>query len=225
MAPLVARFLEYVHCARDRSLNLDIEWLLLAATLIQWKSRALLPEDPAKLAEPDSVRDELVRQLLAHKKELAEELGKRKTVADASLSRPGERPVSDDRIPEEAPEPPFVSVWDLTQQARELGRWAADYRATLSHWSQVFDVEPESVTVAEMSDVLREYVGQAETLPVDALPLIDRQLTPAHRSALFMGFLELVRNQEITADQTKEFAEVWIAPRRFASKSKEGRGL
>jgi len=225
MAPLVARFLDYVGSAQERNFTLDIEWLLLAATLIQWKSRSLLPQDPAELAEPDPVRDELVRQLLAHKKELAEELGKRKIVADASLSRPGEHPGPDDRIPEEAPEPPFVSVWDLTQQARELGRWAADYRATLSHWSQVFDVEPESVTVAEMSNVLREYVGQAETLPVDALPLIDRQLTPAHRSALVMWRLELVRDQEITADQTKEFAEVWIAPGRFVSTPKEGRGL
>ena len=210
MAPLVARFLEYVHCARDRSLNLNIEWLLLAATLIQWKSRSLLPETPAELAKPDLVRDELVRQLLAHKKELAEELGKRKTVADASLSRSGAAPVPDDCFPGEEPEPSFVSVWDLTQQARELAHWVAEYRVTLSHWVQTFDVESESVTVAEMCDALRQYLGQAETLPVDALPLIAQQPTRAHLSALFLGLLEMVRNQELTVEQTEEFTSVWV---------------
>ena len=211
MAPLVIRFLEYVHCARERSLNLDIEWLLLAATLIQWKSRSLLPETPEELPKPDLVRDELVRQLLAHKKELAEELGKRKTVADASLSRSAAGPAPDDCISGEEPEPAFVSVWDLTQQARDLARWAAEYRVTLSHWKSTFEVEPESATVAEMSQVLREYVGQAETLPVDALPFLDRQPSPAHRSALFLGLLELIRDQEIAADQPKEFGSIWVS--------------
>ena len=45
MAPIVARFLEYVRTAAERNLNLDIEWLHMAATLIHWKSRSLLPAD------------------------------------------------------------------------------------------------------------------------------------------------------------------------------------
>jgi segregation and condensation protein A len=43
MAPIVARFLEYMRTATERNLNLDIEWLHMAATLIHWKSRSLLP--------------------------------------------------------------------------------------------------------------------------------------------------------------------------------------
>ena len=46
MAPIVARFLEYVGKASERNLNLDIDWLHMAATLIHWKSRSLLPSEP-----------------------------------------------------------------------------------------------------------------------------------------------------------------------------------
>jgi chromatin segregation and condensation protein Rec8/ScpA/Scc1 (kleisin family) len=41
----VARFLAYVGTAAQRNPNLDIEWLHMAATLIHWKSRSLLPRD------------------------------------------------------------------------------------------------------------------------------------------------------------------------------------
>ena len=52
MAPVVARFLAYVRAATEQNLNLDIEWLHIAATLIYWKSRALLPLDATGRAGP-----------------------------------------------------------------------------------------------------------------------------------------------------------------------------
>jgi len=76
-----------------------------------------------------------------------------------------------------------------------------------------------------MSDMLRGHLAEAETLPLDALPLMLGQPTPTHRACLFLGLLEMVRDQEITADQTKEFAEVWIATTKFASTPTKGRGL
>jgi len=38
-APLVARYLAYLQAATALERPLDIDWILLAATLIQWKSR------------------------------------------------------------------------------------------------------------------------------------------------------------------------------------------
>src|SRR5437660_11492816 len=61
MAPIVARFLEYVATAAERNLNLDIEWLYMAATLIHWKSRSLLPRDVEGDPQKDLIRDDLVQ--------------------------------------------------------------------------------------------------------------------------------------------------------------------
>ena len=209
LAPLASRFLAYVRDARDRDINLDIEWLHMAATLIQWKSRALLPGDPenAVPAAADPVREEIVGLLRAHRKELAADLAQRKAGNDARLSRPGESLGPEE---EEERELPFVSVWDLTQQARELRRWAEGYRRTVAHWRTTFDVEHDPVTVAQMSQVVRDYLAQAESAPVDALPLLATQPSPAHRSALFLGLLEMVRDQEITCEQEELFGSVWM---------------
>src|SRR5579871_2653678 len=63
LAPVTKRFLEYVRSASHRSLTLNIDWLQMAATLIHWKSQALLPAEPAgESSEP--IPEELVQQLL-----------------------------------------------------------------------------------------------------------------------------------------------------------------
>src|SRR5262249_15344484 len=80
MAPLVARFLEYVGAAAARNLNLDIEWLHMAAILIHWKSRALLPRDVTEHLQNDPVRDDLIQQLLAYRKQAADELARRRAL-------------------------------------------------------------------------------------------------------------------------------------------------
>ena len=87
MAPIVARFLEYVRTAAERNLNLDIEWLHMAATLIHWKSRSLLPADAMGEPAADPIRDSLVQQLLAHRKQAAEELARRRALEHTQFSR------------------------------------------------------------------------------------------------------------------------------------------
>ena len=212
LAPLAARFLDYIRQASLQRLDLDIEWLHMAATLIRWKSRALLPRDPAAPPEAaDPLRQEIIGQLQAHKKQLAAELARRKAEADASFSRVAEAQAPENGAEEEE-ERPFLSVWDLAQQARELWRWARDYRATLTHWHETFDAAPEPVTVAQMSDVLRGYLAQAATLPLDALPLLLGQPTGAHRACLFLGLLEMVRGQEIAVQQDEAGGSIWVRP-------------
>jgi hypothetical protein len=69
LAPLVARYLAYMETAAAQQLPLDIDWILLAATLIQWKSRSLLPATGTSARDP--IRDEIVELLLTHRKQAA----------------------------------------------------------------------------------------------------------------------------------------------------------
>jgi len=67
MAPLTRQYLVYVEAMRKRNLELAAEYLLMAAMLIEIKSRMLLPRQP-KLdsGEPEDPRAELVRRLLEY---------------------------------------------------------------------------------------------------------------------------------------------------------------
>ena len=205
MAPLVARFLEYVRSAAERNLNLNIDWLHMAATLIQWKSRSLLPRDAREnAAGPDPVRDDLVELLRSHRRDAAQQLAEQKRVAESRLSRPPDPLFTCAREPEEPADPPFVSVWDLIGLARDLAHWTIEYRSTEAHWNTGFDLTPAPVSTAQMMDALREFLRGCSSFPVDALPFLLGQPTPAHRACLFLGLLELVRDQEITVDQAAE---------------------
>ena len=65
MARLTAQYLDYVELMRARSLELAAEYLLMAALLIEIKSRMLLPRPAAGTLEEDP-RAELVRRLLEY---------------------------------------------------------------------------------------------------------------------------------------------------------------
>ncbi|HZN22688.1 MAG TPA: ScpA family protein [Burkholderiales bacterium] len=65
MAKLTAQYLEYVEMMRSRQLELAAEYLLMAAMLIEIKSRMLLPR-PSGVQVEDDPRAELVRRLLEY---------------------------------------------------------------------------------------------------------------------------------------------------------------
>jgi segregation and condensation protein A len=58
---------------RDLDFDLASEFLVMASTLLQWKSKSLLPQDENAAAltaedEPELTQEELVRQLMEHRK-------------------------------------------------------------------------------------------------------------------------------------------------------------
>src|SRR5436189_291847 len=66
MAPLTRQYLEYVEIMRTKNLELAAEYLVMAAMLMEIKSRLLLPRPPAAEAMEDDPRAELVRRLLEY---------------------------------------------------------------------------------------------------------------------------------------------------------------
>jgi len=207
MAPIVSRFLEYVETAARHSLNLDIDWLHMAATLIHWKSRSLLGsgrEGP----DADPIRDSLVQQLVVYRKEAAQDLARRQAGEEAWLSPfRGERRQEAQQAGDVEGIP--LTVWDLIQQARELARWAGEQQRARLRW-QEFAIEQDSVTVDEMIDYLKvRLAGDAE---LDGLGLLEQQ-SPARRAALFLGMLQMASDQLLQLDQAEAFGPIQVRRR------------
>jgi segregation and condensation protein A len=211
LAPLVARYLRYVRAALSAGQALDIEWLHLAATLIYWKSRALLAPDPGpETAVDDPVRAELIAQLTAHHKQAAQELARRRTVEAAHFPREAGTGRSEGPDEDElAGELPFVSVRDLTRQARDLARWASSYRRDQTLFAESLAVTPETVTVADRMAFLRAALAAAGGR-LEARRLLAAQPTSAGRAGLFLALLEMARGQEVAIAQEEVFGEIWV---------------
>lgn len=204
MAPIVARFLEYMRTAARRNLALDIEWLHMAATLIEWKSLALLPS-AAEENSSDPIRDEVVRQLQAHRKRAAADLDARQSLEGARFSRAAEVDA-----PEAEPEPVrFVTVWDLTEQARDIGRWVQEHRDARRQWHAAWNVERDDISVAGMSEYLRSQLPEGRKL--DGCTLLASQESLAGRSCLFLAMLEMIQAGEYEVVQNELFGPIWLA--------------
>jgi segregation and condensation protein A len=68
MAPLTRQYLEYVEAMRATNLELAAEYLVMAAMLMEIKSRLLLPRPAAAAAVEEDPRAELVRRLLEYER-------------------------------------------------------------------------------------------------------------------------------------------------------------
>src|SRR5690349_8132697 len=66
MAPLTRQYLEYVEIMRSKNLELAAEYLVMAAMLMEIKSRLLLPRPPSADPIEEDPRAELVRRLLEY---------------------------------------------------------------------------------------------------------------------------------------------------------------
>ena len=215
MAPIVARFLAYTAAAAERNLNLDIEWLHMAATLIHWKSRSLLPRDVTEDPQRDSIRDDLIQQLLAHRKQAADELARRRALEETRFTRSAAPNGLGSAEPAagESDKAGLISVWDLIQQARTLARWVDQHRQDRRRWRESFGVEQDDTTVSEMMDYLRDQLA-AEDGRLDGVGLLESQATASRRSCLFLGMLEMARDQQVEIQQDEMFGRIWISASR-----------
>ena len=68
IATVAAQFQEYLALLRVADIELAGDFLVMAATLMEIKSKLLLPQAAAPEAEADDPRRELVRQLVEYKK-------------------------------------------------------------------------------------------------------------------------------------------------------------
>jgi len=197
MAGLTRQYLSYVDEIRHRNLELAAEYLLMAAMLIEIKSRMLLPPKPsAEGQEAEDPRAELVRRLLEYEqmKLAAAQLN--------ALPQLGRDFLAAQVYIEQSLQPRFpdVSVPDL-QEA-----WAAILqRAKLV---QRHKITREELSVREhMSQVLKHLQGRRF---VEFEALFDPGKGAPVLVVTFIALLELAKEALIDITQAEAFAPIYV---------------
>ena len=195
MAAVTRQYLGYVEEIRNRNLELAAEYLLMAATLIEIKSRMLLP--PVKTAddeEPEDPRAALVRRLLEYE---------RIKLAAARLGEVAQRDFITAQIHvEQALAPDFaqVDLADLQQAWRAILRRA---RLVQSH-----RITREELSVREhMSLVLKTLQGR-RFAPFEEL--FDAARGAPVLVVTFIALLELAKEALIEITQAEAYAPIYV---------------
>ena len=197
MAGVTRQYLVYVDEIRGRNLELAAEYLLMAAMLIEIKSRMLLP--PRKVAdgqEAEDPRAELVRRLLEY------EQIKLAAAALQAVPQSGRDFLKAQVSIEQALQPRFpdVDVADLQQAWRDILN-----RARLV---QHHHISREELSVREhMSIVLRRLQGRKF---VEFEHLFDITRGPQVLVVTFLALLELAKETLIEITQAESFAPIYV---------------
>ena len=197
MAKVTAQYLAYVDEIRARNLELAAEYLLMAAMLIDIKSRMLLPVKKADSDEEvEDPRAELARRLLEYERikygaaqiDALPTLGRDFVRAQVHLDHTAEI-----RLPD-------VSADDLRAAWAEVLR-----RAKLVQHHQV---QRESLSVREhMSEILRKLQNLRFA---EFHELFDLEQGTAGVVVTFVAMLELARESLLQITQAEAFAPIYV---------------
>src|SRR6266516_7515202 len=194
VARITDEYLRYLRVMQEMDIAVAGDFLVMAATLIELKTRMLLPRDPlAELEEEEDPRLDLVNQLLEYQKykAAAQMLWSRATVERAVFKRAELE--TDKNNPEVA-----VGVFDLLRVFNEILE---------RHKEEVLmEIEREEITMAEMLERLRNMVMSAGELNLRIF--FERAGSRRELVLAFLSVLELVRTTEIRLLQRETFGEI-----------------
>jgi segregation and condensation protein A len=196
IARITDEYLRYLRLMQGMDITVASDFLVMAAQLIEIKSRMLLPRDPAVSEEElqsDDPRRELVERLLEHQKykAAAELLWSRATVERAVYTR---APLETDK------ENPEVSAgaFDLLRVFQHiLARRKEEV---------LLEIERDEISMAEMLERLRNMIYSAGEL--NMRDFFERAETRRELVLAFLSVLELVRTTEIKLIQRQTFGDI-----------------
>lgn len=207
LAKIASQFVTFLEVLQFVDLDLAGEFLVTASTLIEIKSRSILPQEETPEADEspadDLARSELVRRLLEYRKykEAAAELQERASRWQERYPRLAvEQPAdgndpSEDRIRE-------VELWDLVSA---LGR-VLQTKEIVGSASLQRDETPVALLVERIGERVRREGRVAFSDCFEGLRERGRIV------GVFLAVLELLRHHGYRAEQSADFGEIWISP-------------
>jgi segregation and condensation protein A len=194
VARITDQYLIYLQHMQNLDMAVAGDFLVMAATLIELKTRMLLPRDPlAAAADEADPRNELVDQLLEYQKykAAAQMLWSRATVERAVFKR---AEIETDKNNPEV----VVGVFDLLKVFQDI---------LARHKDEVLmEIEREEISMTEMIERLRNMVMSASELNLRVF--FERARSRRELVLAFLSVLELVRTTEIKLFQRETFGEI-----------------
>lgn len=208
---ITAQYMEYIAQMKRQDLDVLSEFLVMAATLIDIKSKMLLPSDESGEEEEEDPRAELVQQLLEYKmyKCMAYELRDRQIDAQRVMFK-------EPTIPYEvlAYEEP-VNVDELVSDVT-LAKLNAIFQSIMQKQRDKIDpvrskfgrIEKEEVSLEEKMEQLEDYAREHRHFSFRSL--LEAQSGKVEVIVTFLAILELMKMGKIFISQEHIFDDIEI---------------
>jgi len=199
VAEITAQYMTYVEMMRQANLDLAAEYLVMAATLAEIKSRTLLPKPKSIEEDEEDPRLALVKQLQQYERfrEAANELEDRPRV---------DRDVFVAQVASDDPNPPQVLPKVTLQQLTRAFQSVLER----SHVNQLHQVTKETMSMRErMTDILKT-LNDSKTDYIQFETLFTQGEGRMGLVVTFIALLELCRDDMLTVVQNEAFSAIHI---------------
>lgn len=211
IAEITGQYLEYIRGMEEQDLDTMSEFLVMAATLLDIKSRMLLPAEVDEDGEEVDPRTELVEKLLEYKmyKFMSYELREREEKAAGAMYRkediPAEvkayrEPVDLDRLLE------GVTLSGLRAVFKEMIRRQEDRIDPIR--SSFGRIEQEEVDLDETMDFVEQFILDRKACTFRSLLTLRKG--KMYMVVTFLTILELMKMGKIRVQQEDTFSEIYI---------------
>jgi segregation and condensation protein A len=201
IAKVTEQFHEYLEAIQLIDVERAGDFLVMAATLMEIKSKMLLPRSEGAPEEEADPRSELVRQLIEYKK-FKDAAALLETQAERHLCRLPRQPLEVPAPPDPALQPlRSVELWDLVSA---FGRLMRETLA-LQPKQIVMDETPMEV---HMDRILRRLGAEPRVAFAD---LFTPPYSRGRLLGLFLAILELIKGRRAVAEQPEPFGPIWVS--------------
>uniref|UniRef100_C6E7B3 Segregation and condensation protein A n=1 Tax=Geobacter sp. (strain M21) TaxID=443144 RepID=C6E7B3_GEOSM len=202
IAAITRQYLEYMELMKELNLDIAGEFLVMAATLLQIKSRMLLPatQEEDGEAEVEDPRAELVRRLLEYQRyrDASQLLSARNLLGRDVFARSFDSPELAAMEPQE--EPADVELFELIEAfQRVLARVSVD---------TFHDVVADGISIADRIGEVLSVLHAEKTVCFDALFTVG--MTRDLLVVTFLSILELAKMKLIRVTQVESLGSIWL---------------
>lgn len=196
MAKITDEYLKYIRLMKTFDIALAADFLVMAATLIEIKSKMLLPREitgETTEEEYEDPRQELIDRLLEHQKfkNAAEMLYERNTIEQAVFGR-GAIETDENNTETNA------TVFDLLNVFQKiLGKHKEEVQ---------MEIKREEVSLSDMIRNLKKRIFAAKEL--NLLSFFEEIETRRELVTAFIAVLEIVRTESVKLTQNQTFGEI-----------------
>ena len=216
LAKVTRDFQQYLEVLELLDLDLVGDFIVVASTLLEIKSREVLPQPEEVLAEDENVDEtssDLIAQLLQYKryKNAARNLDDRASewlerYPRLSEDRPDvKRDHSADRIRE-------VELWDLVSALGRIVRIPEVERTT--------SIRMDETPIAVFQDRIRKRLATEEQVAFSSF--FEGEKLQSRIVGIFQAVLELIRHERYRAQQPVMYGEIWVLPPAVSARPKSG---
>lgn len=206
LSVITDQYLQYIHMMEASQLEIMSEYLVMAAQLIEMKSRMLLPKEKVTIDDDyqEDPRVALIRRLVEYKRykdvidDIKEQYEKRQTMIIKPADHMDEYVVdTSTMIPE------GLEVYDLMKAMQKMFQRKALSKPLDTHISR------KDVSIDQRSDEIRDFFKHRVNKKVKLDELFDR-VDKYYFIVTFLSILVLAKDKEVEIYQDDLFDEIYV---------------